>query len=59
MRSYPLLGGYAMARLEHFSLTLGYMAFFIIHITQVIRAGWNNFRAMVIGVEVTEGGELS
>ena len=26
--------------------------FFLIHITQVIRAGWNNFRAMVIGVEV-------
>ena len=26
--------------------------FFLIHITEVIRAGWNNFRAMVIGVEV-------
>jgi hypothetical protein len=41
-----------MARLEHFALTVGYVAFFVIHITQVIRAGWNNFLAMVIGVEV-------
>ena len=47
-----LLGGYPMARLEHFALTIGYVLFFIIHITEVIRAGWNNFRAMVIGVEV-------
>ena len=47
-----MLGGYPMARLEHFALTIGYVLFFLIHITQVIRAGWNNFRAMVIGVEV-------
>jgi thiosulfate reductase cytochrome b subunit len=46
-----LLGGYQLARLEHFTLTVGYVLFFVIHITQVIRAGWNNFRAMVIGVE--------
>jgi thiosulfate reductase cytochrome b subunit len=47
-----LLGGYQAARLEHFVLALGYVGFFLVHITQVIRAGWNNFRAMVIGVEV-------
>jgi thiosulfate reductase cytochrome b subunit len=47
-----LLGGYQTARLEHFALTAGYVVFFLIHITQVVRAGWNNFRAMVIGVEV-------
>jgi hypothetical protein len=41
-----------MARLEHFALTIGYVLFFVIHITQVVRAGWSNFRAMVIGVEV-------
>ena len=52
-----LLGGYALARLEHFVLALGYVAFFAIHITQVIRAGWNNFRAMVIGVEVSKDQE--
>ena len=54
-----LLGGYPLARLEHFILTLGYVAFFVIHITQVVRAGWNNFRAMVIGVEVAGDEEIS
>jgi thiosulfate reductase cytochrome b subunit len=52
-----LLGGYKAARLEHFSLTVGYVLFFVIHIAQVVRAGWNNFRAMVIGVEVAEAQE--
>jgi thiosulfate reductase cytochrome b subunit len=47
-----LLGGYEMARWEHFWLTLGYVLFFLIHITQVIRAGWNNFRAMITGYEL-------
>jgi thiosulfate reductase cytochrome b subunit len=52
-----LLGGYPLARLEHFVLAVGYVGFFVIHITQVIRAGWNNFRAMVIGVEVAKDQE--
>jgi len=47
-----LLGGYAWARGEHFALVIGYLLFFIIHIAQVIRAGWNNFRAMVTGYEL-------
>jgi thiosulfate reductase cytochrome b subunit len=47
-----LLGGYTWARAEHFALTVGYVLFFIIHIVQVIRAGWNNFRAMVTGYEL-------
>lgn len=47
-----LLGGYACARVEHFILTIGYVLFFIIHITQVILAGWNNFQAMVTGFEI-------
>jgi thiosulfate reductase cytochrome b subunit len=47
-----LLGGYTWARWEHFTLTIGYVLFFGIHITQVIRAGWNNFRAMVTGYEL-------
>jgi thiosulfate reductase cytochrome b subunit len=54
-----LLGGYTAARLEHFVLALGYVAFFLIHITQVVRSGWNNVRAMVIGVEVAADGEPS
>jgi thiosulfate reductase cytochrome b subunit len=47
-----LFGGYGMARFIHFWLTMGYCAFFLVHVSQVIRAGWNNFRAMVTGYEV-------
>lgn len=47
-----LCGGYTMARLLHFLLTIGYVIFFIIHVVQVSLAGWNNFRAMVSGYEV-------
>ena len=49
-----LFGGYQGARFVHFALTAGYVLFFLVHIAQVVRAGWNNFRAMVIGVEVAE-----
>jgi len=49
-----LLGGYTMARIEHFALTIGYVLFFIIHIVQVILAGWNNFRAVISGFEVVD-----
>ncbi len=47
-----LCGGYEWARAEHFILTIGYCLFIVVHIVQVIRAGWNNFRAMVTGFEV-------
>jgi thiosulfate reductase cytochrome b subunit len=47
-----LCGGYAAARLEHFILTIGYVLFFLIHIAQVVKTGWNNFQAMVTGFEV-------
>jgi thiosulfate reductase cytochrome b subunit len=52
-----LLGGYSWARAEHFTLTVGYVLFFVIHIAQVIRAGWNNFRAMVTGYELAPAEE--
>src|SRR5229473_8417729 len=54
-----LLGGYSWARGEHFALTIGYLLFFIIHIAQVIRAGWNNFRAMVMGYQLVPVEEKS
>jgi len=47
-----LMGGYTTARIIHFALTIGYVLFFLIHIFQVIKAGWNNFRAMITGFEV-------
>jgi thiosulfate reductase cytochrome b subunit len=47
-----LLGGYEAARLEHFIIMLALCGFFVMHLVQVTRAGWNNFRAMVAGYEV-------
>ena len=47
-----LLGGYEMARWEHFWLTMGFCAFFVVHLVQVVLAGWNNFRSMVSGYEI-------
>ena len=49
-----LLGGYEFARILHFALTIGYVLFFLVHIAQVVRAGWNNFRAMVAGFEIVD-----
>jgi thiosulfate reductase cytochrome b subunit len=47
-----LLGGYRAARFEHFVCMTGLSIFIVIHLIQVARAGWNNFRAMVAGYEV-------
>jgi len=47
-----MLGGYEWARIEHFVLTILFVLFFVIHIVQVILAGWNNFRSMVTGLDV-------
>jgi thiosulfate reductase cytochrome b subunit len=54
-----MLGGYETARWLHFWLTMGYCVFFVIHIVQVARAGWNNFRSMVAGHEVVPGEQPS
>jgi thiosulfate reductase cytochrome b subunit len=53
------LGGYGAARFEHFLLAIGYVLFFVIHIAQVVRAGWNNFRAMVSGYELVSSKEVT
>lgn len=47
-----ILGGYEWARAEHFILTILFTLFFVVHIVQVMMAGWNNFRSMVAGFEV-------
>ena len=49
-----ICGGYHFARIIHFALTLGYVLFFMIHVIQVIIAGWNNFRSVVSGFEIVE-----
>lgn len=43
-----LLGGYETARLIHFAITALLIAFFFIHVAQVIRAGARDFFSMVI-----------
>jgi hypothetical protein len=35
------------------------VVFFVIHVAQVIRAGWNNFLAMVTGYELVPEEEQS
>ena len=54
-----VLGGYEMARWEHFWLTMGFVGFFMVHVGQVILAGWNNFRSMVSGREIRRTDEPS
>jgi thiosulfate reductase cytochrome b subunit len=57
----PLLfGGYQGARLVHFTMTIGVSGFFLIHLVQVARAGWNNLRSMITGYLVeTAGGDTA
>jgi thiosulfate reductase cytochrome b subunit len=47
-----LFGGYETARWLHFWTTMAFLGFFVVHVIQVVLAGWNNFRAMVSGYEV-------
>jgi thiosulfate reductase cytochrome b subunit len=53
------LGGYEMARWLHFWLTMSFVGFFLIHVIQVLLAGWNNFRSMVSGLEIKRADEPS
>lgn len=54
-----LCGGYEWARAEHFILTVGYVLFFLVHIFQVIRTGWNNFQSMITGFEIHKPNPLN
>jgi len=46
-----VFGGYEMARTIHFTITILFIAFFVVHVLQVMRAGWGNFAAMVTGYQ--------
>lgn len=46
--------GYEISRFLHFWLTIGFCGFFLVHVAQVVRAGWNNFRSMITGYEVVK-----
>lgn len=52
-----LLGGYEWARAEHFIMTILFFLFFLVHVLQVISAGWNNFRGMLTGYEIVKPGK--
>jgi len=54
-----LCGGYHLARILHFTLTLGYVFFFLVHIFQVIMAGWKNFQSVITGFEVIDDKTLN
>ncbi|MFN8277953.1 MAG: cytochrome b/b6 domain-containing protein [Chitinophagales bacterium] len=47
-----VMGGYESARVIHFGLTVAYVLFFVVHIIQVMMAGWQAFSAMLTGWEV-------
>jgi thiosulfate reductase cytochrome b subunit len=49
------LGGYERARTIHFATTIGFLAFFAVHLLQVARAGWGNFMSMVTGYQLDRG----
>lgn len=49
-----MLGGYESSRFLHFLCMSGILLFIPVHLIQVARSGWNNFRAMVAGYEVAE-----
>ena len=52
-----LLGGYEWARWMHFWLTVLFMLFFVVHIVQVVIAGWRNFQSMITGYEMVDSSE--
>ncbi|MFT7475873.1 MAG: thiosulfate reductase cytochrome b subunit [Verrucomicrobiales bacterium] len=49
-----IFGGYETARTIHFVMTVSFTGFFIIHIVQVVRAGFANFWSMITGYELEE-----
>ncbi|MCY7345268.1 MAG: cytochrome b/b6 domain-containing protein [Pyrinomonadaceae bacterium] len=49
-----ILGGYEWARWEHFWTMILFVLFFVVHVAQVILAGWSNFRSMVNGYEAVK-----
>ena len=52
-----LFGGYEWARWIHFWLTISFVAFFLVHVFQVIMAGWSNFRSMITGYDIVDAVE--
>lgn len=49
-----LLGGYEWARWQHFWLMVLFVLFFVVHVIQVVLAGWANFRSMITGYDIVD-----
>lgn len=47
-----MFGGYENIRLVHFLMMIGLLLFTALHLIQVARHGWNNFRSMIAGYEI-------
>lgn len=54
-----MFGGYQWARWLHFWLTVLFVSFFVVHVIQVILAGWSNFRSMIAGHEIVDAEDTS
>ncbi len=54
-----MFGGYQWARWLHFWLTIVFVTFFVVHIVQVILAGWSNFRSMITGHEIVDADDTT
>jgi len=52
-----LFGGYEWARWVHFWLTISFVLFFLVHVFQVVVAGWGNFRSMITGYVIVDAVE--
>jgi thiosulfate reductase cytochrome b subunit len=52
-----VFGGYQGARTIHFLVTGLLVAFFFVHVFQVLLAGWNNFRGMITGYALEKASE--
>ena len=52
-------GGEGGAKAVHFWLTILFVVYFVIHVAQVARAGWGNFRSIVTGYEVVPVGAVA
>jgi thiosulfate reductase cytochrome b subunit len=49
-----VLGGYESARFIHFTMTVLFLVFVVVHVLQVVRSGWRNFASIITGYRVEE-----
>ena len=52
-----LFRSYENARLVHFIVTISFVLFFVVHVLQVLRAGWGNFWSMITGYKLVKPGK--